>query len=112
MESAIQRKDRPLRRTESRVARVRRASGTRQLDREVAHHPPTSHERDEVGEILARDAVEEHVHALRNKLAAAIANAEVLSRMVDGEAAGRALGLLRSARAANEIVTSLQDCLR
>lgn len=65
-----------------------------------------------VSEMMARDAVQEHVDVLKNKLAAIIVNAELLTQMVDGAAAGRAHGLLRSAHGAADLVSSLQGCLR
>jgi hypothetical protein len=68
--------------------------------------------RDEVAEIRARDALQEHIDVLKNKLAALIVNAELLTEMVDGEAGDRAQGLLRSARSAAGVVSSLQGCLR
>jgi hypothetical protein len=68
---------------------------------------------DEVAtETMARDALQEHVDVLKNKLAAIIVNAELLTQMVDGAAGGRAHGLLRSAHGAAEVVSSLQGCLR
>jgi hypothetical protein len=68
---------------------------------------------DEVAaETIAREALQEHVDVLKNKLAAIIVNAELLTQMVDGPAGGRAQGLLRSAHGAVEVISSLQGCLR
>jgi hypothetical protein len=67
---------------------------------------------DPVTAIMARDALQEHVDVLKNKLAAIIVNAELLTQMVEGDAGGRAHGLLRSAHGAADVVSSLQGCLR
>ena len=67
---------------------------------------------DLANEIMARDALQEHVDVLKNKLAAIIVNAELLTEMVGGDASGRAHGLLRSAHGAAAVVSSLQGCLR
>jgi hypothetical protein len=67
--------------------------------------------RDLVSETLARDALQEHVDVLKNKLAAIIVNAELLTEMVEGDAGGRADGLLRSAYSAVSVISSLQGCL-
>jgi hypothetical protein len=68
--------------------------------------------RDPMSEIMAHDVLQEHVDVLKNKLAAIIVNAELLVQMAEGDASGRAHGLLRSAHSAASVLNSLQGCLR